>query len=371
MHIMLTVNAAWNVWNFRRDLVTSLIANGHRVTIFAPFDETVSQLIGIGCNFRHLAMDPHGLNPFRDFALLRRFKKVFDDERPDVILGFTIKNNIYGAIAARHLRIPFVPTVTGLGSAFLGSRVLRWIAERLYRIAFSTPSFVLFQNEDDRRLFIQRCLISPSQARLIPGSGIDLLHFAPAPFPKQGGAPTFLLVGRVLKEKGVCEFVEAAKLVRRHHPSACFRLLGAVDLGNRSAISMTDVAAWQEQGWVEYLGFADDVRGTIAEAHCVVLPSYREGAPRTLIEAAAMARPVIATDVPGCRSVVEHGTTGLLCAARDPASLADACRQVIELSHEELERMGQLGRRKMEREFDQEIVASTYRELLPQALGRQ
>jgi glycosyltransferase involved in cell wall biosynthesis len=314
-------------------------------------------------------MDRRGLNPLRDLALLRRLRTTFLSERPDLVLGFTPKNNIYGAIAARQLQIPFVPNVTGLGTAFLGNSVLRSVAESLYRSAFRAAPAVLFQNCEDRNLFIERGLVRPSQAHVVPGSGIDLLHFAPAPLPECGSAPTFLLVGRVLKDKGVLEFVEAARAVRRHHPSARFQLLGAIGSDNRSAISRTDVNAWRDNGWIEYLGVVDDVRGAIAKAHCVILPSYREGAPRTLIEAAAMARPVIATDVPGCRSVVEHGKTGLLCAAQDAASLAEACKRVIGLSRDELELMGRLGRRKMEREFDHAIVARTYREIIPQALG--
>ena len=364
MHIMLTVNAAWNIWNFRRNLVASLLEDGHRITVLAPTDEAEQLLIGAGCEFVHLPMDRRGLNPFRDFALLQRFRRIFSTQRPDLILGFTIKNNLYGAIAARKAGIPFIPNVTGLGTAFLGGRLLQSIAETLYRSAFRSAPFVFFQNEDDQALFLDHGLVKPSQARLLPGSGIDLGQFAPAPYSTTEDEPVFLMIGRLLRDKGVFEFVRAARMVRRQHPLARFQLLGPIGSVNRTAIGQEEVEAWQEEGLIEYLGTREDVRDAIAAADCVVLPSYREGAPRTLIEAAAMARPLIATDVAGCRAVVEEGRNGFLCAARDSVSLAHACLRFLALPVKDRRRLGEAARRKMEAEFDQAIVAAAYRDVI-------
>lgn len=364
MHILITVNAAWNIWNFRRSLVEALLADDHQITILAPYDESVPSLQDSGCRFIPLAMDVKGLNPVVDFRLVRRFGHYFRSERPDAILSYTVKNNVFGAMAARPLGLPFIPNITGLGTAFLSSGMLRIIAEGLYRRAFRHPEIVFFQNADDRDFFIERKLVRTTQAELIPGSGIDLEHFGVLPLPSQKAPLIFLMIARLLRDKGIAEFVDAAVRVKALVPQARFQILGALGPENRSAIDPNLVRSWHEEGVIEYLGHARDVRPYIAAASCVVLPSYREGAPRTLIEAAAMGRPIITTDVPGCRSVVEDGVTGFLCAARSGESLAQACLKFLSLRDEARATMGRLGREKMSREFDQAIVISAYRKLL-------
>lgn len=361
---MMTANAAWNIWNFRRNLVAALLGDGHRVTVLAPADGSETRLHEMGCSFIALPMDPGGLNPLRELALLRRMQKAFASERPDAVLGYTIKNNLYGAIAAKRLGIPFIPTVTGLGTAFLSGGALQMIGENFYRAAFRSLPKVFFQNKDDCELFLQRRLVGQDQARVLAGSGIDLDHFAVASFPPEGSPPTFLMVARLLRDKGVIEFVEAAKIVRARRPEVRCQLVGAAGSDNRTAISVAQAREWELSHGIEYLGPAPDVRPNIATAHCVILPSYREGAPRTLIEAAAMGRPVIATNVPGCRAVVDSGVSGFLCAPRDPEDLADACLRFLDLPREAQVEMGAAGRRKMEREYAQQIVINAYREAL-------
>jgi len=369
LRVLLTVNAAWNVWNFRRPLVAALLADGHAVTVLAPADDSVPMLRELGGDFVPLSMDAKGLNPLEGVKLIQRFKQQFRALRPDVVLSFTIKNNIFGAIAARTLGVPFVPNVTGLGTAFLSGGLLQAVAEGLYRHAFKRLPVVFFQNEDDRDLFVQRRLVCTEQARLLPGSGIDLGRFAATPMSPREGAPVFLMIARLLRDKGVLEFVEAARMVKALHPQARFQLLGAVDAENRTAIDRATVDGWVNEGVVEYLGTTTDVRPLIAAASCVVLPSYREGAPRTLIEAAAMARPLIATDVPGCRSVVDDGLSGYLCQVRDADSLAGAVMRMLALSHEECVAMGQAGRQKMQRQFDEALVVAAYRDVIGAVVG--
>ena len=364
MHILITVNAAWNVLNFRRPVVAALIADGHRVTVLAPRDDSVATLERLGCRFLPLEMRVKGLNPLQDIKLIGRIRTVFQAERPDVIFSYTIKNNIFGALAARPLGIPFIPNVTGLGTAFLSGGLLQFVAENLYRRAFRKLRVVFFQNEDDRNLFLNRHLVMAQQARLLPGSGIDLTHFAATDYPPESDAPVFLMIARLLRDKGVREYVAAARKVKSEHPHARFQLLGAVDAANRTAIDAATVTSWEQDGTIEYLGTADDVRPHIAAAHCVVLPSYREGAPRTLIEAAAMARPLIATDVPGCRSVVAHGENGYLCQVRDGDDLAKSMDAFLALPHAERARMGRAGRVKMAKSFDQAIVVQAYRDAI-------
>jgi glycosyltransferase involved in cell wall biosynthesis len=370
MHILMTVNAAWNIWNFRRPLVAALREDGHRVTVLAPPDESVAELEAMGCEVRPLAMSVKGLNPFEDLKLQSRLGQAFRAECPDIVLSYTIKNNIFGAAAARGAGVPFLPNVTGLGTAFLSGRVLETVTEQLYRRAFASLPRVFFQNEDDRDLFLERRLVREEQVQLLPGSGIDLARFAPAPMPESDLPPVFLLIARLLRDKGVIEFVEAARMVKARHPKARFQLLGAAGTENRTAIDRATVEGWAREGVIDYLGTTSDVRPVIAQASCVVLPSYREGAPRTLIEAAAMARPVIATDVPGCRSVLNHGVSGLLCDVRSAASLAAAMERFIALPPEARAAMGRAGRAKMEAEFDQAIVIAYYRAAIAELTGR-
>lgn len=366
MHILMTVNAAWNIWNFRRPLVEALQADGHRVTVLAPPDDAVKDLERLGCRVRPLVMSVKGLNPLEDVRLQRRFARIFRETRPDAVLSYTIKNNVFGARAAKSVGVPFLPNVTGLGTAFLSGKLLQTVTEQLYRRSFAGLPVVFFQNEDDRDLFLDRRLVTADQVRLLPGSGIDLDRFAPAPMPAPDAPPVFLMIARLLRDKGVMEFVEAARQIKTRHPKARFQLLGAVGSENRSAIDRSTLDGWVAEGVAEYLGTAPDVRPAIAAASCVVLPSYREGAPRTLIEAAAMARPVIATDVPGCRAVVDNGVSGFLCAVRSADSLSAAMERFLALPPDAQREMGAAGRSKMTREYDQALVVDAYRAALTQ-----
>ena len=366
MHILLTVNTAWNLLNFRRALLSALLADGHRLTVLAPPDGCGPELEAMGCRVVPLEVDRKGLSPLRDAGLMWRIRRVLRRDRPDLVLSFTIKNNIFGAFAARLTAVPFVPNVTGLGTAFLSGRALQTLVETLYRSAFARAPVVFFQNADDQALFLQRRLVKPDQARRLPGSGIDLDRFAATSLPARapGDGPVFLMIARVLRDKGAVEYAQAAQALKATHPRARVQLLGPMDAVNRSAIDPAEVARWQAEGWIEYLGETDDVRPYIAAADCVVLPSYREGAPRTLLEAAAMARPLIATDVPGCRDMVEDGKTGFLCPVRDAAGLAQAMTRFSTLSRPEMAEMGAAGRAKIAREYDQALVIAAYRDLI-------
>jgi glycosyltransferase involved in cell wall biosynthesis len=361
MQIVLTANAAWNIWNFRRCVVRACLEQGDGITVISPVDNSVAMIEALGCKHVPFAMDAKGLNPISGIALYRGFRRAFRQAKPDVVLSYTIKNNIFGALAAKSCGVPFIPNVTGLGTAFLSGGLLLRVACTLYRRAFRNLPVVFFQNEDDRALFLEKGLITAAQARLLPGSGIDLQHFAAAPYGAADDAPVFLMIARLLRDKGVLEFVEAARQIKAEMPAARFQLLGAADAENRTAISAEVLDGWVREGVIEYLGTTSDVRPHIAASSCVVLPSYREGAPRTLIEAAAMARPLIATDVPGCRSVVRPDISGFLCAPQSADSLAVALRRFLALSQTERVAMGQSARAHMEQSFDEALIVSAYR----------
>jgi glycosyltransferase involved in cell wall biosynthesis len=359
--IVMSVNTAWNIYNFRSGLVKALARNGYDVMVMAREDQYASRLSTIGCRFKLLPMDNNGTSPMRDLALLVKYWRVLQSIRPLVYLGYTIKPNVYGSLAAGGLGIPVINNIAGLGTAFLGSPVLSCLARRLYGVALRRSARVFFQNPDDRRLFVQAGLTQPGVADVLPGSGIDLQHFRPVPARSSGSRGfRFLLVARVLRDKGIEEYAAAAELVRRHVPSAQFQLLGAVDPGHPNSIAMEKVAAWNKNGLIHYLDRTDDVRPFMADADCIVLPSYREGVPHSLLEAAAMARPIIATDVAGCREVVEHGRNGLLCKVKNAADLALRMMDMIALPPERRLQMGAWGRRKVTSQFDEAIVINKY-----------
>lgn len=361
MHILLTVNAAWNIWNFRKGLVAALLADGHEITVLAPPCRTQVYLEEMGCSFVELNMSPASMNPIREAQLIRSFYKKFQSLQPDIVLSFTIKNNIFGALAAKWLAIPFVPNITGLGTAFLGNTMMRSAVESLYRLAFAGLPLVFFQNKDDQNLFHERKLIGLDCSQVLPGSGINLQEFKLAQLPSGKTGTVFLMISRLLQDKGVREFVDAAWRIKAEHGGAEFQILGPEGSHHPGAIPQSDIRSAQANGVITYLGQTDDVRPYIEAAHCVVLPSYREGAPRALIEAAALGRPLIAADVPGSRDVIDSGKTGLLCEVRSGAALAKACAQILTLNEAELAAMGAAGRKKMETEYDEKLIIAAYR----------
>lgn len=367
---VISINASWNVVNFRRGLVESLRAQGWRVVALTPADAWSDRLAGIGAEHVPIAIDSLGLSPLRDLALLRRYRRRLARMKPDIFLGYTAKPNVWGSLAARSLGIPVINNISGLGTAFVEPGPLRRILSTLYRIALRRSATVFFQNPVDLELFRAKRLVRADQARLLPGSGIDLDRFRPAE-ARAPGPFAFLFVGRLLWQKGVREYVEAARIVRREQPDARFRMLGFLDAPNRSAVTRGEVEAWQAEGLIDYLGATDDVRPQLAAADCLVLPSWREGLPRSLLEGAAMARPLIATDVPGCRHVVEHEANGLLCAPRDPEALAEAMLRMIRLTAAERAAMGAAGRARVERDFSERAVIDAYLEAIERAVSRR
>lgn len=361
--VVLSANSDWNIANFRAGLIRGIREAGYEPVVIAPKDEAAdSRMRELAVERIPVSIERSGLNPWADFRLLRDYKDLLGRLRPAAYLGYTIKPNIYGSLAAASLGIPAIPNVSGLGTAFMKNGPLQQVVTRLYRVGFRRAPVVFFQNGEDRDLFVARKMVRDDQARVLPGSGVDLQRFTPASQPD--GPPTFLLVGRLLRDKGVYEFIEAAKSVRSSLPDARFQLLGPIDEGNRTAIQKSELDLWVSEAIVEYLGTTDDVRPFIGAATAVVLPSYREGLPRSLLEGSAMTRPLIAADVPGCRDVVEEGINGHLCAVRSSASLASAMMKIARMSKQQRQTMGEAGRRKVEERFSEEFVVQAYLDVL-------
>ena len=369
LSICLVCNTSFAIHTYRQGLIRTLIANGATVTVIAPRDRTTALLEQMGCRFVELHVASKGTNPrddLRTFAALYRHYRAI---KPDIVFHYTIKPNIYGTVAGWLARVPSIAVTTGLGYVFIQKSRAAIVAKALYRFAFRFPREIWFLNGDDQRAFVEsRLLAHPERARLLNGEGVDLSYFAYTP-PRQKQNFTFVLIGRLLWDKGLGEYVEAARILHKRHPMARFQLLGPAGVDNPSAVTLDTVRAWEREGLIEYLGEAHDVREHIASADCVVLPSYREGVPRTLMEASAMGRPIVATDVPGCREVVADGITGFLCEAKSAVSLADKLQAMMALSSEERRVMGERGRKKVAAEFDEQSVIAQYLTTLREHTG--
>ena len=372
--VLITANTTWNLVNFRSGLIAALVSRGFDVVAVAPDDEYRDRLRELGCRYVPLNMDNQGTHPVKDALLLWRYVVVLLRLRPAVVLSYTVKPNIYASLAARLVGVTVINNVSGLGTAFLRGGWLGGVVCSLYRVALRRSHRVFFQNDEDRQVFIEKRLVAPARTGLLPGSGIDLVHFSPLAVEgsslRNGAGLVFLMVARLLWDKGVLEFVEAARRVKALFPESRFQLLGFLDVKNQTAVGRSDVEAWVKEGVVEYLGTTDDVRPFLADADCVVLPSYREGTPRSLLEAAAMGRPLLATDVPGCREVVIDGVNGLLCRLRDSVDLAEKMMQMITMPMSALLQMGQESRRLAETRFDEQIVIRKYLEAIYEVAGR-
>ena len=360
----------------RAGLFRALQDEGFQIVAAAPEGRGADELRQMGVEVEVLPFQPTGTSPVGDLMLMRRFMRLFRRLKPAAFLGFTVKPNIYGSVAARLTGVPSINNISGLGRVFTSRTLLTRLVERLYRWGLKSACVVFFENRDDARLFLDRKIVRPEQVVALPGAGLDLAKFALAPAKRKASHPfTFLFAGRLLWHKGIGEFAEAARLVRAEHPAVRFQILGFVEPPSRDSVPESELRTWDDEGLIEYLGGSTDVRPTIAAADCVVLPSfYREGVPRILMEAAAMGRPVITTDMPGCRDAVDHEATGFICAPRSADSLAQAMLRMLNLGQESIEKMGREARMKMEREFDEAVVHRSYREALRRcgvdALGR-
>ena len=339
----------------------ALVKKGLHVTgAGAGGDGFETRIVEIGVAFKRLPIDQKGINPLADVKLSIDLYRWYKKEKPDIVHHFTIKPVIYGSIAARLAGVSqVINTITGVGYVFTEQKAgwLRRIVEVLYRIALGCAHFTFFQNQEDKNYFTGNKLVKKSKAGLLPGSGVDCSHFSPtnSPVSAPKQSPTVLMVSRLLKDKGVYEFIEAARQVKKILPDTTFELLGRRDTRNPNVVPESDLKIWDSQGVVAWLGEVGDVRPVIAGADMVVLPSYREGLSRGLMEAAAMGKPIITTNAVGCREVVDDGVTGVIVPIKDISALTDAILMMLrdpEMRHS----MGEAGRRKMQSEFDEKIV---------------
>jgi glycosyltransferase involved in cell wall biosynthesis len=343
--------------SFRGDLIAAMASAGHEVIACAPGDhpEVAEALRARGARYLPIALDRSGTNPLADLSSLLRLRQLFRQLRPDLVLAYTAKAVIYGAGAARFAGVPHIfAMITGLGYAFiegreLKRRILRQVTTRLYRASLARCEAILFQNQDDLEDFRRAGIVASGKTLIrVDGSGVDTAHYAFSPVVPE--PPTFLLIARLLRDKGIVEYVEAARRLRAAYPQARFRLLGPLD-PNPAGLTAAVVERWRAEGAIEYLGEAEDVRPHLRDCTVYVLPSYREGMPRTVLEAMATGRAIVTTDVPGCRETVVEGDNGFLVPPRDAGSLAEAMQRFI-VQPELTILMGARSRRVAEQRFD-------------------
>lgn len=377
--IIIASNTSWFVHNFFLASIVEFLRDGNEVIIVSPSDETSEKLIDYGCEFRDLTLDRSGAALGKELTTLQQFFKIYKEEKPDCILNFTVKVNIYSTLAARSLGIPVVNSVAGLGQVFLDSGLKSWLGKSLLRVSQPLAQHTVFQNSHDLETYLKYGLVKESRTSRTKGIGIQLGHFRPHEAPDDG-VVRFIVVSRMIYSKGIAEFVKAAEKVRAHYafkaragvvvPKLEFSLLGFTDPGNPQAISQQQLDDWHDEGAVNYLGRTDDVFSVVKDYDCVVLPSYyREGVPQCLIEAAAMAKPIITTDNAGCRDTVDNGETGLLVNPKDVSDLASAMITMIDIGHQQRLSMGRKAREKAARDFCHLRVAKHYLERIEEVCG--
>ena len=368
--IVISINTSWNIYNFRLGLIKALQKEGYKVYALAPKDEYSIKLQEIGVECIDIFMNNKGTNPIEDIKTIWEYYKIYKKIKPDVALHYTIKPNIYGTIGAKLAGVKVINNISGLGTVFLNDSISSKIARYLYKIALRFSDKVFFQNPHDRELFVKNKLVENNKTDLLAGSGIDTKRFKPLKKEKNDGKFRFLFIARLVKDKGIIEYIEAIRIIKNlkfkieNYTDVEFQVLGAFYPANPTAISTEQMQKWQEEGVVNYLGTSDRVSEIIKNCDCVVLPSYREGLSRVLLEAASMAKPIITTDTPGCKDVVEDGVNGFLCKVKDANSLAIQVEKMLNLSTKQREEMGKRGREKIIKEFDEKIVIEKYLEAI-------
>lgn len=358
MKILIFANNSGGLYGFRRELILEL-KKTHEVVASTPLEESVGLLQEIGCRLLDTPIDRRGVNPIKDFRLLLRYIKILKLEKPDLVITYTIKPNVYGGMACRLLKVPYAVNITGLGTAFQGHGMLRWVVTTLYRLGTSGAKVMFFENVENQQIFIDEKLAKPEKTCLLNGAGVNLEHYQATDYPDEHGGVRFLFVGRVMQEKGIDELFSAMQRLHQEGYPCTLDVLGGFE--ENYAQQMKEC---QEAGWLHYHGYQKDVRPFIAQSHCFVLPSWHEGMANTNLECAASGRPVITSDIHGCKEAVVDGVSGLLCQRKDAQSLYETMKKFLQLSHEEKRKMGLAGRKHMEDVFDKrKVVQNTLRGL--------
>lgn len=355
--VLLLGNSHLVIFRFRKELVNELVAKGYDVWVSfpnGPFGEGEETSKAFGCHFIETEINRRGKNPLQELSLVSQYKKIMKSISPDVVLAFTVKCDIYGGIACRKLNIPFIPNITGLGAGLADGGIVEKITIFLYKKAIKEAKCIFFQNNEDKKYFDDHG-IKYKESIVLPGSGVNLQEYTILPYPQEDMIRV-TYIARVMKAKGIEQFLEAAKVIHFEFPNTEFHICGYCEEDYKDVIAKNE-----KEGTVIYHGLVDNIIDYERMSHCIVLPTFHpEGISNVLLEGAACARPIITTNRPGCRETVNDGVTGYLIKERDSDDLIEKMRKFIGLSNEERENMGIAGRRKIEREFDRKIVVDFY-----------
>jgi glycosyltransferase involved in cell wall biosynthesis len=365
--IAFVANTCWNIYNFRKGLVHHFLSKGDEVIVLAPKDEYTERIEEWGARCIDTPLQGTGTNPLNDLSYLNKVRVIFKSERPTIALSYTIKANIYSSLAGRLTSVPVICNVSGLGTTFLVEGLIGKIAIGLYKIAFKCANHVFFQNEDDKGLFVSVIKIPADRMDVLPGSGINLSEYNPTSIP-ENETTEFLMISRVIIEKGVREFSEAASYFK-DNTKVKFSLVGKFDEAHSRSIEKEELDSWIKEGVIDYKEHSDEIVKLITKSDALVLPSYREGTPRTLLEGAALGRPLLASNAPGCKEVVKDGYNGFLFEVQNSKSLIDKIKLFLSLTREERMQLGNNSRKLVEATFDENIVIDMYDETIHRIIG--
>ncbi len=362
--ILILANHIDWVFSLRKELIERFIKD-YSVIISIPYKKTekIEYFKNIGCEFKYVKYEARSTNIFKELDLIKEYKKIIKQIKPDIILTYTIKPNIYGTYVAKKYKIPIILNITGLGSGF-NNNSIKHLVTNMYKYACKNASFIFFQNEDNYRYFIDNKIAEKAKSKIIPGSGVNLEKFKPTKKSKDDGITRFLFIGRIMKEKGIEEYLEAAKYISNKYSNVEFQILGPFEEEKYKEIILN-----LNNSKIKYLGISEDVRDQIKEVDCIINPTYHEGMSNVLLEGAAMGKPLIATNIPGCKEIVEDGANGYLFEPKNTQKLIEKIEQFLKLSSSEREKLGRAGRQKAEENFDRNIVIKAYLETIRKILN--
>jgi glycosyltransferase involved in cell wall biosynthesis len=343
-------------YNLRKEIIQKILYENYEVYLVLPYGEKVERLMEIGCKFIDLPLDRRGINPINDLKLLFSYYRIIKKIKPSVVLSYTIKPNIYGGIASKSTNTPYLANVTGIGTSINNKGLIQKITLTLYKFGLKKAACVFFQNELNRQLFIDKHIVN-GKTKLIPGSGVNLNYHCFEDYPDSDDIIKFLFIGRIMKDKGIDELLEAAQKIKGMYPNVQFDLVGYCEENYTKRLS-----DFENRGIIKYHGQQDDVHSFIKGAHAIIHPSYHEGMANVLLEAASTGRPVLASNIPGCRETFDEGVSGYGFEVKNTAALVNTIEKFIRLPYKNKKQMGIAGRAKVEREFDRQIVIDSYME---------
>lgn len=362
--VLILANSLSGLYNFRKEVVEKLLEENYKVIISSPYlKHKLIYFLELGCEYIETPFNRKSVNPFSDIKLLLRYINILNKVKPDIVLTYTIKPNVYGGLACRYFKIPYIANITGVGASIENRGILREVALKLYKMGLKKANMVFFQNQSNKELFLNKKIVH-NNVKLIPGSGVNLERFTFSKYPEENNIINFLFIGRIMKSKGIEELLSAAEIICKKYSNVNFHIVGHCEENYSDTLK-----EYEKKGIITYHGRQDNVHQFITKSHATINPSYFEGMSNVLLESAATGRPVLASNIPGCRETFDENVSGIGFEVKNTKSLVQAIEKFIKLPYSEKEKMGMAGRRKVEKEFDRNIVINTYLEVIKKTLS--